>query len=144
MLRLSHSILAIALVLLPAMVRGDDKDVKIIATATDNSASARMGPLYLKREGVVLRNAEDVVALSSKPKSAKDPAVQKQMEADLAKILKVDAIDWSKQMVVGIIGEKLNSLKIDGKVLTATYVPFKEPSGRAIPPTPKVLVLTER
>jgi hypothetical protein len=142
--RLSRSLLAVALVLLPAMVRGEDKDVKIIANATDNERTSRMGPIYLRRDGVVIRNAEELVALSSKPKVAKDAAVQKQMEAELAKLLKVDAIDWNKQMVVGLITEKLESLKTDGKVVTATYVPFKEPGGRAVSPTPKVLLLTDR
>jgi hypothetical protein len=66
------------------------------------------------------------------------------MDVELAKLLKVDAVDWRKHIVLGVIGQGFDSLKYDGKVLTATYVPFKEPLTRLIPPTPKVLVLIER
>jgi hypothetical protein len=66
------------------------------------------------------------------------------MEAELAKLLKVEAVDWNEQTVLGVIGEGFEALRIEGKVLTATFVPFKEPSGRALPRTPKVLVLLER
>ena len=45
--------------------------------------------------GYVIRSAEQLVALSSKADSAKDPAVQKEMETDLARLLQMDAIDWS-------------------------------------------------
>jgi hypothetical protein len=82
--------------------------------------------------------------LSRKAKSAKDPVVQKEMDVELAKLLKVDAVDWRKHIVLGVIGQGFDSLKYDGKVLTATYIPFKEPLTRLIPPTPKVLVLIER
>ena len=47
-------------------------------------------------------------------------------------------------MVLGVIGEGFESLTTDGKVLTATFVPFKEPGPRGIPATPKVLVLVAR
>jgi hypothetical protein len=70
--------------------------------------------------------------------------VQKEMEAELAKLLKVNAIDWSKQMVLGAIATRLVSLKTDGKVVTATFIPYQEPLARRIPPTPKFLVLIER
>src|SRR5262249_19536552 len=117
---------------------------KPIATAKDNSRSASVGSFLLKREGVVIRSAEELVALTDKAKSAKDAAVQKEMEAELAKLLKVDAIDWNKQIVLGVIGEGFDSLNTDGKILTATFVPFKEPPARSIPATPKILVLIDR
>jgi hypothetical protein len=47
-------------------------------------------------------------------------------------------------MVLGVIGTDFDSLKSDGKVLTATFIPFNEPLTRAIPRTPKTLVLIER
>src|SRR5436190_15432258 len=89
-----------------------------------------VGSFALNRTGVVIRSAEDLVALSRKAESKKDPAVQKEMEAELAKILKVEAIDWRKHVVLGVIAEGFDSLKTDGKILTATYVPYKEPLTR--------------
>jgi hypothetical protein len=131
--------------ILPATTLAEDaRDVKSIAAAKGDSRDGRLGPFEIKRHGVVVRSAEELVALTSEAKSAKDPKVQKEMEAELAKLLKVDAIDWNKQMVIAVIGEKIESLKTDGKALTATYVPFKEPLQLAVPPTPKVLVLIER
>jgi hypothetical protein len=144
---LSVALLAVAWLVLSAPAHAEDaKELKPIATAKDlYSRSASIGSFQLKREGVVIRSAEELVALTGKAKSAKDPAVQKEMEAELAKLLKVDAIDWNKQIVLGVIGEGFDSLNTDGKVLTATFVPFKEPApARSIPRTPKVLVLIER
>ena len=66
------------------------------------------------------------------------------LETELTKLFKVDAIDWNKQIVLGVIGEGFDSLNTDGKVLTATFVPYKEPPGRGVPRTPKFLVLIER
>lgn len=140
----SISLLGLTLAFVPALARDDARDAKIIATATETSRNALIGPFDIKREGVVVRNAEELVALTSKAKSVKDEKVQKEMETELAKLLKVETIDWQKQIVIGFIGEKLESLKIDGKTLQATYIPFNEPSARLIPPTPKILVLTER
>ena len=117
----------------------DTKDVKPIATAKGDSRDGRLGSFEIKRHGVAVRSAEELVALTSKAKSATDAAVQKEMEAELAKLLKVDAIDWKKQMVIAVISERFESLTTDGKALTATYVPYKEPVALAIPPAPKVL-----
>ncbi len=142
--RLSAAFVMAACSALPAALADDTKELKPIATARDNSRSASIGPFLLKREGVVIRGAEDLVALTDKAKSAKDPVVQKEMEAELAKLLKVERIDWNKEMVLGVIGEGFDSLTTDGKVLTATFVPFKEPGPRRIPATPKVLVLVSR
>jgi hypothetical protein len=137
--------LAVVWLILPVPALAEDaKEVKPIATAKDNSRSASIGSFRLKKEGAVIRSAEELVKVTSQAKDAKDPAVQKEMEAELAKLLKVDAIDWKKQMVLGVISEGFDSLSADGKVLTATFVPFKEPLARAIPATPKVLVLIER
>jgi hypothetical protein len=119
-------------------------ELKAIAKAKDSSHSASIGSFQLNKEGVVIRSVEELVALTRKAKSAKDPEVQKKMTAELAKLLKVDDIDWSKHVVLGVIGQELDSLKIDGKVLTVTFVPFKEPPARSIPATPKILILIER
>jgi hypothetical protein len=132
-------------VVFPAPAPADDaREVKPLATAKDDARSASFGPFLLKTDGVVIRSAEDLVGLTARAKSAKDPAVQKEQEAELAKLLKVETVDWKKQMVLGVIGEKFDCLIVDGKTLTVTFVPFKEPGIRGIPPTPKVLVLVER
>jgi hypothetical protein len=137
-------LVAVWLTLSATALAEDTKALKPIATAKDNSRSARIGSFQLKTDGVVICSAEELVALTSQAKSAKDPEVQKEMEAELAKFLKVDAIDWNKQIVLGVIGEGFDSLNTDGKILTATFVPFKEPLGRAVPATPKILILIER
>jgi hypothetical protein len=121
----------------------DTKELKPIATIKDDKRSVNIGSFELETTGVVVRNAEELVALTSKAKSAKDPAVQKEMETELAKLLKVEAIDWDKQIVLGVIGEGFDSLKIDGKTLTATFVPVKQPMARTVSPIPKVLVLLD-
>src|SRR5262245_39037598 len=75
----------------------EPKELKTIAVF-----AGPYGPVQLKANdtGVVIRSAEELVARSSKPESAKDAAVQKTMEEELAKLLRVDAIDWKKQMVL--------------------------------------------
>jgi hypothetical protein len=142
--RRAVAFLALWLVLPAPAGAEDTKELKPIAAARGNDHSASIGSFLLTPDGVVIRSPEELVALTSKSKSAKDPAVQKAMEAELAKLLKVDAVDWNKQMVLGVIGEKIDSLTTDGKVLRVTFVPYKEPGGRAVPPTPKLLVLIER
>jgi hypothetical protein len=143
--RLFVAFLAAAWLILPATALAEDaKELKPIATAQDNSRSASIGSFEIKQAGLVIRSAEELVALTSKAKSAKEPAVQKEMEAELAKLLKVDAIDWNKQIVLGVIGEKIESQIADGKTLTVTFVPPKERPIRSIPRTPKILVLVDR
>jgi hypothetical protein len=142
--QLSVALLAAWLVL-PAMAFAEDtRELKPIATAKGNSRDGRLGPFEIKRHGVAVRSAEELVILSSKAQSATDSKIQKEMEAELAKLLKVDAIDWNKQMVIAVISEKFESLTTDGKALTATYIPFKEGMALVVPQTPKILVLIER
>jgi formylglycine-generating enzyme len=106
----------------------EPKELKILASASDSS------PLLvgLKQDdnGVVIRGAEELVGVLSKTKSAKDPVVQKEIEADLARRLKVDRIDWSKQMVLAVQGSatrgeygsiKFDSPYIKDKVLVVPY-----------------------
>jgi hypothetical protein len=62
------------------------------------------GPLaYKPQRYLVIRSAEELVAHSSKPLKSRDRAVQQEMSAALARFFQVDAIDWDKQMVVGIM-----------------------------------------
>src|SRR5262245_44958472 len=85
---------------------GEAKEWKIIASAQDSPREASIGPIHLAQPGtVVIRSAEELVALTSKPASSKDTAVQKEMGAELARLLEVEAVDWSKQMVLAVRGE---------------------------------------
>ena len=90
------------------------------------------GPLAYKPQiRLIIRSAAELVANSSKPSMSKDREVQQKMSAALAKLFKVDAIDWDKQMVVGIMtgggrGDAGNlafvSFLSQGKSLTIHYV----------------------
>jgi formylglycine-generating enzyme required for sulfatase activity len=102
----------------------EPKELKIIAS--DTTSEPFLIRLKKPDSGVVIRSAEELVAHSSKPDSAKDPAVQKEMEAELVKFLNVKSIDWSKQMVLAVQGHpthgesgsiKFDPLKIEGKIL---------------------------
>jgi hypothetical protein len=159
-LKLSFAFLAVAWFVLPSLARAEDtKELKPIATVksggqskvinpndpNSGSVTPNIGSFELETTGVVVRNAEELVALTSKAKSSKDAAVQKEMETELAKLLKVETVDWNKQMVLGMIAEGFESLKIDGKVLIVTYVPFNMlPLRGARQDPPKNLVLVER
>ena len=108
--------------ILPATTRAQDaRDVKPIATAKSDSRDSRLGPFEIKRNGVVVRSAEELVALTTKAKSATDPEVQKEMAAELAKLLKVDAIDWKKQMVLAVI--RSGSIPDDRRQGSDSHVP---------------------
>src|SRR5262245_14285699 len=128
----------------------EPKVPKIITSASDTDP-------YLVRlkktdSGVVIRSAEELVSLSGKPDSAKDPAVQKAMEAELAKFLKVDGIDWGKQLVLAVQGHpshgeagtiKFDAPAIEGKVLVVHWKQENRSAGRAPyrgPPTGFALV----
>lgn len=129
----------------PMTLRADEpRELKIIASLDKWS-----GLIQYKKEdsGVVIRNAQELVAQSSKPDSAMDPAVQKAMESELAKLLKVPGINWSKQMVLAVNGHqtgfgsiKFDSLKVDGKILTVTWRQEERPALGFSVPTGLVLV----
>jgi hypothetical protein len=62
------------------------------------------GPLAYKLQlRLVIRSAKELVANSSTPLKSRDREVQQEMSSALAKLFKVDAIDWDKLMVVGIM-----------------------------------------
>lgn len=147
------AVLAAVGLILPAPSRaGEARELKIIASAQDSPRAASIGPVRLNEfGGVVIRNAEELVAHSGKPKSAKDPEVQKAVAAELAKLLDVDAIDWSKQMVLAVRGEPgtkadrvhFDSLMIEGKVLTVIWKVKQRPPHAGLG-TPIALILVER
>jgi hypothetical protein len=145
MLRLGLCI-AVSLTLIPAVAFGDDaKELKILSNVSELSREHKIGPVIIKSDKlVVIRSAEELAAASSKATSAKDKDVQKEIEAAAAKLLKVDAIDWNKQMIVVGIAVSVDNLKVEDKNLTVTYQRYVERPTRAVPPSPKVLVLTDR
>ena len=145
-MRLLLLALASVLMLLPAFTFADDaKELKVIAKAKEVTQENSIGPIVINKQApALIRSAEELVAASKKAKSAKDPEVQKEMTTALAKLLKVEGIDWSKQMVLVGVVESFDSLKPDGKVLTATYTRYYERPAPAVLPSPKVAVLTER
>jgi hypothetical protein len=146
-------LVAACLVVGSAVLRADPaKEVKIIASAQESSRAANIGPVQLDEPGTaVIRSTEELVALTSRTKSAKDPEVQKAMMDELAKILEVDAIDWSKQMVVAVRGEQgtkadkvhFNSLTVEDKILTVSWKVKARPP-HAGPGTPIALILIDR
>jgi hypothetical protein len=145
--------LAVACAAFQVPLRAEDgSEVKIIASAPDSPREANIGPVQLNGYGgLVIRSAEELVAHSSKADSAKDPAVQKEIEAELTKLLDVDAIDWSRQMVLavrGVPGTKadrvhFDSLKVEDKVLTVAWRVRQRPP-HAGPGTPTALILVPR
>jgi formylglycine-generating enzyme required for sulfatase activity len=122
-------LVAVLVLIVPLAPCADEpKEPKIIASASVTELSL----VQLKKQdsGVVIRSAEELVAHSNKPDSAKDSAVQKAMEAELAKFLNVEGIDWSKQMVLAVHGHftqggrgniRFDVPKIEGKVLVVTW-----------------------
>src|SRR4051794_986447 len=82
------------------------RELKILATAQDSPRADNIGPVRLNNVGgIVIRSAEELVAASAKAGSAKDAVVQGEILAELAKLLQVDGIDWSTQMIVAVRGE---------------------------------------
>ena len=152
-LRLFAAGLVTACAGLPAPLCADDaRELTIIASAQDSPREANIGPVQLDTYGgVVIRSPEELVARSNKPDSAKDPAVQKAMTAELAELFQVDAIDWKTQMVLAVRGVPgtradrvhFESLRVDGKVLTVTWKVKQRPP-HAGTGTPIALILVER
>jgi hypothetical protein len=99
-LQLAIVCLVAAWAILPAPLGAEDvKDLKPAAKIVMTH-----GPLaYKPQRHLVIRSAEELVANSSKPLQSKDRAAQQEMSWALAKLFGVDAIDWDKQMVVGIM-----------------------------------------
>src|SRR5205085_1522881 len=82
------------------------KEWSIIALAQDSARAGNIGPVRLDEPGTaVIRSAQELVAHSSQVGSAKDAAVRNELEIELAKLLNVEAVDWSKQMALVVRGE---------------------------------------
>ena len=151
--KLPAACLVVACAVLPAALCAEDaREMKIVASAQDSQRAANIGPVQLNDYGgVVIRSAEELVTHSGKPDSAKDVATQKATQAELAKLLDVDAIDWKTHMVLavrGVPGTKadrvhFDSLKVEGKVLTVAWRVKQRPP-HAGPGTPIAVALVER
>jgi hypothetical protein len=126
-LQLAVVCLVAAWAILPAALGAEEvKDLKPGAKIVMDH-----GPIAYKLQvNLVIRSAEELVANSGTPLKSKDREVQQEMSAALAKLFNVDAIDWDKQMVVGIMtgggrGDAghlaFESFLLRGKSLTVRY-----------------------
>jgi hypothetical protein len=125
-LQLAIVCLVAAWAILPALGAEDVQDLKPGARIV-----MAQGPLAYKPQlHLVIRSAEELVANSGKPLQSRDREVQQEMSSALARLFRVDAIDWDKQMVVGVMtgggrGDAGNlafvSFLLRGKSLTVHY-----------------------
>jgi hypothetical protein len=129
------------------LAAAEPTDWKVLASA--GTVGKQEWPLHIDpvgdkpRHGVACRGPADLTALVVKdPKLAAAADEQKRAEAWAARLLKVEKIDWTKQMVVavdaGSVGNgrevKLVSAKADGQTLTVTWQTLtKAKSGLANP-----------
>lgn len=121
-----------------------------VTTVGENKAN--IGPIYFdgKDKQSTIRSAEELAARGQDPGQAKDAAVQKQAQADLAQLLKVKDIDWNKHMVIAIDGGtnrvehevEFVSLQVEDKTLTVTWKLNNR--GRFILTRSKAVALLER
>src|SRR5262245_3706220 len=150
--RISWAFVAVCAVWRASLAAEPIKECNIIALAQDSTRAGNIGPVQLDEPGTaVIRSAEELVARSSKAGSAKDVAVQKELEAELANLLNIESFDWSKQMVLVVRGEpgtkadkvRFSSLTIDNNVLTVAWRVIPRPP-HAGPGTPIALILVDR
>jgi hypothetical protein len=108
---LKAAVAAFLIAALPA-IAAEPKEANPIATLVvsqqgtygDENIEPKNLPLvkFWNKGQLVIRSAEELVALSSTPDKAKDQSVQEESTRQLAELLKVNGIDWNKQMVVGL------------------------------------------
>lgn len=141
-------VLSVGLIARAGVVR----EINIIAEAQESQPEAGIGPVRMVEEGsFAIRSAEDLVAMSAQPAAAKDPAMQKEMEAEVMRLLGVSSIDWRKQMVLAVRGNpgtkldriQFESLKAEDKLLTVSFKVNQRPP-HAGPGTPVALILVDR
>jgi hypothetical protein len=124
----------------------EPRELTILASAYDSPRADHIGPVRLDGYGgIAIRGPDDLAA------HAANPGDRKALEAELAKILDVDGIDWTKQMVLAVRGEPgtkadrihFDSLRVEGGVLTVSWT-LKQRPPHAGAGTPIALVLVER
>ena len=136
--------------------------LKVVASQGWSNNHHKIGPLVFDRKSthdkttLVIRTSAELAAHTPQaikdPKKADDPAFQKDVATELAKLLKVESIDWDKQMVVAVWdaantrsprGEvEVVSLKVQGDTLTVQWR-LKGP-GADTYPQPRGVALVER
>jgi hypothetical protein len=143
----------------------EPKELKIIAQRgfADHDDAP---PIYFTKladkpvEPLVIRSAEELAAVSGKARQAKDPvaakkdpALQKEVQELLAKSLKIDKIDWEKQMVIAASDTaayrvppkwEFRSLKANGETLTVEVVSQDGKGYGTYGGTPWVVAVVER
>lgn len=132
---------------------------QVIAAAMNSEYVPDIGPIHFNRKNghMTIRSAEELAAKGSAPGNATDAYVQKQATADLAQLLKVNQIDWDKQMVVALdAGEfttdgvsdalrvEIVSVQIINKTLTVSWRLCRPLAKRVTEQRPKAVVLLER
>ena len=110
----------------------DANATKIVARSNWTHARADANAAGKDKVQLVLRSAAELVAAVPMYKNSDAPpaAVEKKATADLAKALKVEDIDWKKQMVVVVSGGSKSSgghrvevtgLEIEDKTMTVKW-----------------------
>lgn len=129
---------------------------QVIAYAANNETTPSIGPLVFQEKGrhLTVRNAEDLLPGRGCSNTIKQRQVRQE---ELAKILKVKEIDWTKQMVLAIDGgtftsdEESDALRIEivslqvvDKTLTVAWRLRRPLAKRVTAQRPKALVLVDR
>jgi hypothetical protein len=146
------SITAFPVAPLPAWaVDPEDQTPKVIATANwpSNQLGRRLGYSRGKKAAATLYAGLDF-------KKADDPAFQKEADAKLAKLFKVNALDWSKQMVIlaeagrcktGGYTVEVTSLEVKDKNLIVKWKLNEPKPGSDVPKEasyPAIVLLVDR
>ena len=145
------SIVCLATAMFATTLRAEEsKELKIIASASDSSPFL----IRLKDDGgIVIRSAQELVAQITSPDAAKGPESRKAIEAEVARRLRVEAIDWSKQMILAVQGRptrgeygaiKFDSPRIEGKVLVVQWKQENRAFRASYQGPPSGLALVER
>ncbi|MBA4063492.1 MAG: hypothetical protein C0501_07220 [Isosphaera sp.] len=143
----------------------EPRELKIVAQRAFVDSNDGAPPISFTRsadkpvEPLVIRSAEELAAASPKGRQAKDPAaagkdadLQKEVEGLLMNALKVEKIDWEKQMVVAVSEKaayrvpprwEFTSLKVDGDKM-AVEVGRKGGEGYGAYGTPWAVAVVER
>jgi hypothetical protein len=146
----------------PVSAADEPRLLKVVASQGWSNNRREIGPLVFARESthakatLVIRTPAELAVQTpqaiKESKKAEDPAFQKIVAAELAKLLKVETIDWDKQMVL-VIWDAANtrgprgevefvSLKVQGDTLTVGW--RLKGRGADMYPQPRGVALVER
>lgn len=129
---------------------------QVIAFAANNATTPSIGPLAFQEKGghLTVRNAEDLLPGRGCSNTIKQRQVRQE---ELAKILRVKEINWTRQMVLAIDGgtftsdEESDALRIEivslqvvDKTLTVAWRLRRPLAKRVTAQRPKALVLVDR